>query len=86
VVDKSQYKEFRQDGWPLCPNCGEDELWSRFIWCGDGTIIPKPTMDDYINDGLQCYRCQWESVEARRPYTIKVTGLDRLIDKLNNDT
>ena len=22
-------QKYRDDGWPLCPQCGEDELWSR---------------------------------------------------------
>lgn len=22
----------RADGWPLCPSCGEDELWSPLVW------------------------------------------------------
>lgn len=25
------YPERREDGWPLCPSCGEDELWSANI-------------------------------------------------------
>lgn len=79
---KAQYKEFRKDGWPLCPNCGEDELWSRLLWTGYGE---SPPMEDYIKDGLQCYRCQWQSTEVQQPYTIKVTGLDRLIHKLDRE-
>lgn len=79
VTGKEQYKEFRKDGWPLCPNCGEDELWSRLTnWLNGHQIAPEPTMDDYINDGLQCYRCQWQSLEVRKPYVIKVAGLDKL--------
>ena len=37
---------FRQDGWPLCPRCGEDELMSL-------EIEPKPT------DWLKCLACGW---------------------------
>lgn len=36
--------EFRRDGWPLCPNCGDDELYS----------LATPPRADAI-DG--CYRC-----------------------------
>lgn len=39
------YSEHRADGWPLCPGCREDELWSSAtpatietivscLWCG----------------------------------------------------
>jgi len=55
------YQETRADGWPLCPHCGEDELWSGFPW--DGTE-PKPPMQAWIDHGLRCYKCGWSS-EAR---------------------
>lgn len=76
MVGKNQYKEFRADGWPLCPNCGEDELYSHLSWTD---YDDKPAMSDYIKDGLQCYRCQWQSSEIRKPYTIKIKGMDKLI-------
>lgn len=38
--------EYRVDGWPLCPRCGADELFS-------GEIPAKPT------DDLQCLACNW---------------------------
>lgn len=47
----------RADGWPLCPMCHEDELWSPFAW--DGTD-PKPPMQAWIDAGLRCYACLWE--------------------------
>ena len=45
---------FRDDGWPLCPHCGDDELWSRLQWDGKGA---RPPIQDYIDAGLSCYRC-----------------------------
>lgn len=36
----------RPDGWPLCPNCGEDELWS------DGIPLTIETI-------RSCYVCGW---------------------------
>lgn len=42
------YFEFRQDGWPLCPQCGEDELYS----------LDVPATKENI-DG--CYRCRWSA-------------------------
>lgn len=55
------YTEHRADGWPLCPQCGEDELWSRFAWYGDD---PKPPMQAWIGHGLRCYKCGWDSTQA----------------------
>lgn len=40
------YREFRKDGWPLCPNCGEDELWSAEM---------KPTVETITS----CLKCHW---------------------------
>jgi len=45
--------EYRKDGWPFCPRCGEDELWSA-------KIPAQPT------DALSCYRCQWTGVVPKR--------------------
>jgi len=62
------YYEFRKDGWPLCPWCGEEELW-----CPGSVEFYKdnqrqPTMTEHIKMGLSCYRCTWESAQAL--YTI----------------
>lgn len=57
-----EYTERRADGWPLCPVCGLDELYSLFPW--DGTD-PKPPMQAWIDHGLRCYQCGWDS--ERRP-------------------
>jgi hypothetical protein len=38
---------WRKDGWPLCPKCGEDELFSQ-------QHPARPT------DALACYRCDWQ--------------------------
>lgn len=53
----------RADGWPLCPQCGEDEVWSTFR--------PSPpdyrgTLEQYLSETatLRCYRCGW-AAEAR---------------------
>lgn len=54
----------RPDGWPLCPVCGEDELWSGFMWDGND---PKPPMSAWIDHGMRCYRCNWDSRGASPP-------------------
>lgn len=53
----------RPDGWPLCPACGEDELWSSFAWDGSD---PKPPMQAWIDHGLRCHKCGFDS-ELRDP-------------------
>lgn len=45
---------FRKDGWPLCPFCGDDELWSSLNWDGQGD---RPPVQAYIDAGLTCYAC-----------------------------
>ncbi len=49
--------KYRSDGWPLCPSCGEDELWSPLVW-----EDVRPAIEAFIAAGLCCYRCQWEQV------------------------
>lgn len=43
---EQMFTNFRADGWPLCPTCGEDELYSLATYATLGTI-----------EG--CYRCGW---------------------------
>jgi len=45
--------EYRADGWPLCPQCGEDELWAR-------EVPATPTA------ALTCYLCGWRGVVPTR--------------------
>lgn len=45
----------RADGWPLCPVCEEDELYS-LIWKGDR---PRPTMIEFLAHEMRCYRCNY---------------------------
>lgn len=51
--------EYRRDGWPLCPRCGEDELASQeppFIprpGAGTQIRVPRPT------DRMRCLGCGW---------------------------
>lgn len=40
------YKKSRLDGWPLCPQCGEDELY----------CVQWPATIDRI---AGCYVCRW---------------------------
>jgi hypothetical protein len=58
----------RAGGWPLCPSCGEDELYSLFPWDGSD---PKPPMQAWIDHGLRCYKCGWDST---RPIVSSVSS------------
>lgn len=53
--------EYREDGWPLCPTCGADELWSSLQWDGEGE---RPPLEDYIKAGLTCYLCHWTNMDT----------------------
>jgi predicted RNA-binding Zn-ribbon protein involved in translation (DUF1610 family) len=43
------YTHYRADGWPYCPQCDEDELWSNATYATIDTIVG-------------CYRCDWKPV------------------------
>jgi hypothetical protein len=62
-MEDTPYKEFRKDGWPFCPRCGEDELYSHKMlhWHGDGE---RPTIEECIKGGMTCYNCSWSSPKA----------------------
>ena len=40
---------YRPDGWPLCPKCGKDKLYSV-------ERIPQRSLP---SDRLACYECPW---------------------------
>jgi hypothetical protein len=43
----------RLDGWPFCPRCDEDELWSP----ASISLAGKP-LADWLLLELRCYRCR----------------------------
>jgi hypothetical protein len=51
-------QEYRKDGWPLCPQCEEDELYSLVMlrWAGQGE---RPSLADCFAGQFRCYRCNW---------------------------
>ena len=51
--------ETRADGWPLCPSCGADELWSPLVW-----EDVRPAVEAFIAAGLTCYSCHWTTKES----------------------
>jgi hypothetical protein len=50
--------EYRRDGWPLCPQCGEDELMSLVPY--SISLFPKAT------DRMRCLVCRWEGFVPAR--------------------
>lgn len=61
VIAQAVYTEFRADGWPFCPSCGEDELYSALMLQWNG-LAPSPTLADCLAGEMRCYHCQWSSV------------------------
>jgi hypothetical protein len=54
----------RADGWPLCPVCGDDELWSHLNWDG---MSERPPLEAWIDTGLTCYACNYDSTRMQTP-------------------
>lgn len=59
--------EYRRDGWPFCPQCGEDELASQESPFTSASVhgarirVPRPT------DRMRCLVCSWSgAVPARQ--------------------
>lgn len=66
------YKERRSDGWPLCPFCGQDELWSF-----DQTEI-------HI---IGCLLCSWFpkiNLEEKKQVLFKMIGITNLEQQFNH--
>lgn len=57
---KLRYTHFRADGWPLCPQCDEDELYSHLMLVWDGTG-ERPSVEECLHKGMTCYLCHWSS-------------------------
>lgn len=57
----SPYRRFRADGWPYCPCCDEDELYS----------LADPASIETI---VGCYRCGWRPVRAGRRGEVYLEG------------
>lgn len=62
------FLEFRKDGWPLCPSCGDDELHSHYFWDG---LAPVPPLEVWVRAGMTCLRCGWEA-EKFTPQPLRI--------------
>ena len=58
LLRHAQPTEFRADGWPLCPQCENDEVYSSLLlgW----TESRVPTMNEIADGHFGCYACSWE--------------------------
>ena len=68
-MPETPYKEFRADGWPYCPVCEEDELYScvMLAYRGQGE---RPTIEECIAGEMACYLCGWNSWRAKHAAVI----------------
>ena len=59
-----RFIEYREDGFPLCPVCEEDELYSLVVfefarlYARDQTT-PQPTLANCLSGEFCCYYCRW---------------------------
>jgi hypothetical protein len=69
-MSDKQFKEYRKDGWPLCPQCEEDELYSHLMlgWTDPDST---PSVEECIKGGMTCYRCGWTSPDSLTCEAIK---------------
>jgi hypothetical protein len=58
-------QEYRTDGWPLCPTCGEDELFPIDV-CSSNTRAQHATWRAHVealmrtDPVMHCYLCHFE--------------------------
>lgn len=57
-MDPKRFKEYRRDGYPLCPECGDDELVSAIcmLWPMDK---PSPKIEEVLEGGFHCLNCNF---------------------------
>lgn len=62
-MNPKRFKEYRKDGWPLCPKCGEDELVSALLQVVDSDPYDpsetRPTLQECLQHGFLCINCDW---------------------------
>lgn len=63
------FKDFRDDGFPLCPQCDQDELYSHVVrhWNSVRAISPMPAIQEILKGDFTCYACNWTSEKPLTP-------------------
>lgn len=63
--NQNDFTEHRKDGWPLCPRCGDDELYSVFLMSMNAHIRQEKgeeiKMDEILRHPFGCYNCGWSN-------------------------
>ena len=54
---KRSQMQVTQSGWPICPECEEDELARDLLLCGPQE--PKASLENCLNGSFYCYNCGW---------------------------
>ncbi len=53
----ARFSSFRSDGWPHCPSCGADELYSLANW---PSADERPSLEWFLERLDGCYGCNWK--------------------------
>ena len=66
-----EFPKLSESGWPLCPSCGQDELWSDYNpYDGRGNLVrPKSVEAKILGGRVRCYVCSFERKPAASPQT-----------------
>lgn len=59
------FDQFRDDGWPTCPGCKSDELFSDLAMNGT-SYRNEPRRRLHIISGMSCLRCSWRLLPGYR--------------------
>lgn len=62
---------YRPDGWPECPNCHEDELYS--LMPGREWLY-APTLARFYAYPFACYLCRWRGYVEDWPGLVGMAG------------
>jgi len=57
-MNPKRFDKYRKDGWPLCPKCGEDELFSALCMVVTKDM-KQPNLLDCLCAGFGCHKCGW---------------------------
>jgi len=57
------YSLFRKDGWPFCPICEEDELYS-IVMLNWNDKTPRASLQECLEKEMRCYACGWSSAKS----------------------
>jgi hypothetical protein len=70
MMNPKRFKAYNKFGWPLCPKCGEDRLFSFLmsLWNAERR---EPSLQEYLTNQFGCASCQWLEEESERKPAMK---------------